>query len=200
MPELRAVMKTFLREHAAVSHSEVITLARALWTEPVYELRMAAVELLVLKGPMLEAGDLKLIERLLRGSHTWALVDPLAITVTGRLVARFPPFHTTLDRWSRDEDFWIRRASMLALLEPLRRGDGDFERFARYADAMLEEKEFFIRKSIGWVLREISKKRPGLVAEWLTPRAARASGVMVREAVKYLDPKQRDAILARYRG
>ena len=77
---------------------------------------------------------------------------------------------------------------MLALLGPLRRGEGDFERFGRYADAMLDEKEFFIRKAIGWVLRETSKKRPDLVYEWIAPRTDRASGVTLREALKYLDP------------
>src|SRR2546421_683608 len=66
-----------------------------------------------------------------------------------------------------------------------------------YADRRLEEREFFIRKAIGWVLREVSKKRPDLVFEWLEPRAARASGVTTREAVKYLSPSQRHAILER---
>jgi plasmid stability protein len=47
----------------------------------------------------------------------------------------------------------VRRTALLALLLPLRRGAGDF---ARYAEALLEEREFFIRKAIGWVLRETS--------------------------------------------
>ena len=83
---------------------------------------------------------------------------------------------------------------MLALLVPLRQGGGDFVRFGRYADAMLDEREFFIRKAIGWVLRDTGRKRPDLVYEWLLPRAARASGVTIREAVKPLSPAQRDAI------
>ena len=74
--------------------------------------------------------------------------------------------------------------------------DGDFERFSRYADAMLEEKEFFIRKAIGWVLRETAKKRPQMVYEWVLPRARRASGVTWREAIKPLSERQRAAILA----
>ena len=51
---------------------------------------------------------------------------------------------------------------------------------------MLEEREFFIRKAIGWVLREVAKRRPELVTTWLTPRVHRASGVTFREAIKYL--------------
>jgi len=83
---------------------------------------------------------------------------------------------------------------------PLRRGGGDFERFARYADAMLDEHEFFIRKAIGWVLRETGKRRPDLVADWLAPRIPRASGVTVREAVKPLPPARREELLAAYRA
>ncbi len=61
---------------------------------------------------------------------------------------------------------------------------------------MLEEREFFIRKAIGWILRDTGRRRPDLVYEWLLPRAPRASGVTIREAVKYLAPDQRDAVLA----
>jgi 3-methyladenine DNA glycosylase AlkD len=74
----------------------------------------------------------------------------------------------------------------LTLLKPLREGGGDWNRFARYADAMVDEREFFIRKAIGWVLRDVARTRPELVYDWLLPRATRASGVTVREALKRL--------------
>jgi 3-methyladenine DNA glycosylase AlkD len=111
-------------------------------------------------------------------------------------VERDERFGAVLDRWAAAEDFWMRRSALLALLKPLRRGDGDFERFCRYADAMLDEREFFIRKAIGWVLRDTARKRPDLVYRWLLPRAARASGVTVREAVKWLSDEQRRSVLA----
>jgi 3-methyladenine DNA glycosylase AlkD len=136
-----------------------------------------------------------LLERLLRESRTWALVDGLAASVVGPLVERHPELTAVLDRWAADDDFWIRRSALLALLGPLRRGEGDFERFARYADAMLDEKEFFIRKAIGWVLRDTAKRRPDMVYEWMLPRAQRASGITVREAVKPLSEEQRQSIL-----
>jgi 3-methyladenine DNA glycosylase AlkD len=60
----------------------------------------------------------------------------------------------------------------------------------------MAEREFFIRKAIGWVLRETAKKHPDLVADWLAPRLHRASGVTIREAVKWLPAAIRDALLA----
>lgn len=196
---LRGTVKSLLREAPELHRAGLLSLVRALWPRGIFELRAAAVELLMLRGPLLEAADLALVERLLRDSHTWALVDALAVHVAGPLVVRFPGLGTTLDRWAEDADFWVRRAAMLALLLPLRRGEGDFGRFSRYADRMLEEKEFFIRKAIGWVLRETAKKRPELVEAWLAPRTNRASGVTMREAVRYVPKARREALLAAYR-
>ena len=64
---------------------------------------------------------------------------------------------------------------------------------------MLDEREFFIRKAIGWVLRETGKLRPDLVREWLAPRIDRVAGLTLREAVKYLPPDDREALMAAYR-
>jgi 3-methyladenine DNA glycosylase AlkD len=128
-------------------------------------------------------------------------VDDLAADVVGSLVVEHPGLaDAVLDRWIRDDDFWIRRSALLALLGPLRRGGGDWERFARYADEVLDEKEFFIRKAIGWVLRETAKKRPALVVDWVAARTDRISGVTIREAVRYVDPADRDALMAAYRA
>ncbi len=195
VPVIRSVVKNATKA-AALTHDDLIDLVELLWDEPVHERRAAASEVLESHVSLLRADDIALLERLLRESRTWALVDSLAASVVGPLVEREPALGTVLDRWARDDDFWIRRSALLALLLPLRQGRGDFERFGRYADAMLDEQEFFIRKAIGWVLRDTGKKRPELVFEWLLPRAARASGVTVREAVKPLREDHRAAILA----
>ena len=53
-----------------------------------------------------------------------------------------------------------------------------------------------IRKAIGWVLRDTGRRRPQLVLDWLLPRAGRASGVTLREALKPLSEEQRRQILS----
>jgi 3-methyladenine DNA glycosylase AlkD len=199
VPGVRAIVRESLRESGPLEHEHVLGLVVALWARPIHERRVTAIEVLGRHQRLLEPDDIGLLERLIRESLTWAYVDALAVDVAGRLVERYPELNAVLDRWAGDEDFWVRRASMLALLRPIRRGEGDFERFGRYADAMLEEREFFIRKAIGWVLREASKRRPELVYAWLKPRVARASGVTVREAVKYLPTAQREELMAAYR-
>jgi 3-methyladenine DNA glycosylase AlkD len=195
LPATRGLVRATLAEHPTLGHDDIVGLVDALWSREIFDCRSAAVELLRASSALLGPADIDIVERLLRRSSTWALVDPLAEHVAGGLVERHPELVGSLDRWSIDPDFWIRRSSMLALLRALRQGAGDFERFGRYADGMLDEREFFIRKAIGWVLREASRKRPDLVFAWVAPRAARCSGVTIREAVKHLTGDQRAEIL-----
>lgn len=95
-----------------------------------------------------------------------------------------------------DADFWVRRSALLTLLAGIREGQPDLERFERYATPMLGAKEFFIRKAIGWVLRETSKRNPAYVAAWTGAHLNRVSGVTFREAVRRL-PEAQAALLRR---
>jgi 3-methyladenine DNA glycosylase AlkD len=200
VPATRRATLAVRRSSPEIDRATVLGAVERLWARRIFECRMAAVDLLELFLDRLLPEDLALVERLLRESGTWALVDSLAASVAGPLAGRLPRSDRTLERWAKDPDFWIRRSALLALLLPLREGRGDLARFGRLADPMLEEKEFFVRKAIGWVLRDAGKGDPAGVAAWLLPRAARASGLTVREAVRYLPAARRAEILAAHRG
>jgi 3-methyladenine DNA glycosylase AlkD len=191
--ENRRAVKALARQHPDLTHDELLALVKALWARPIFDTRLAAAFLLEACPDELGPQDLECIKLLIGDSHTWALVDVLAGDVLGALLTRHPEAARELDVWVEDEDFWIRRAALLANLEPLKAGQS-FDRFARYADALLDETEFFIRKAIGWVLREQGRRDPDQVYEWLKPRIKRASGVTVKEAVKYLTAPQREAL------
>jgi 3-methyladenine DNA glycosylase AlkD len=199
VPEMRRAVRVFGKEHPDLTRDQLVGVVEALWSEPVFERRLVAVLLLEASPELVAPRDLKLIERLVRDSGTWALVDPLASDVLGELLLRYPRAAARLNRWSRDDDFWLRRASLLAWIEPIKAG-APMDRFLRYADLMLDETEFFIRKAIGWVLREAGKTRPEEVVAWLAPRTARASGVTMKEAVKYVDESDRERLMAAYKA
>lgn len=182
------------------SQTDLIGMVETLWSAPIHERRLAAVLLLERFVDGLSVDDLSLIERLVRESRTWALVDGLASEVLGRLVKRDPDAVSgQLHRWAADGDFWVRRAALLAELRPIRAG-APLDRFLARAEPMLEEREFFIRKAIGWVLREAGKRRPHEVVAWLAPRTDRASGVTMREAVRYLPEEDAARLMTAYRA
>jgi 3-methyladenine DNA glycosylase AlkD len=174
LPDLRKVVK----QHKDADPAQ-------LWRLPLWEARMAAVELLRLRT--LTTSDLPRIETMIRAAAGWALVDPLAGDIAGRIALNEPrSAWPVIDTWAQDEDFWVRRSALLCLLPGIRANQPDLDRLDRYAATMLGEKEFFIRKAIGWVLRELSKKDPAYVTAWTERHLAAMSGVTFREAVRRL--------------
>jgi 3-methyladenine DNA glycosylase AlkD len=158
----------------------------ALFATDGFDLRSAAVALLDRKVTLLEPGDAPWLAELARRGACWAHVDWLVTKAIAPLLEDHRSLPRLVRAWARDDSFWVRRVALLAQLPALRRGGGDFALFAEVAAPMLEEREFFIRKAIGWVLREVSKKRPKLVQGFLAKHRARCSGVTLREATKYL--------------
>jgi alkylated DNA nucleotide flippase Atl1/3-methyladenine DNA glycosylase AlkD len=185
-PDLRAAARLWLKAHPDLDRPALLALAADLWATNSHELRSFGMELLQARVALLRSEDVDFLEDLLRRSRSWAYVDFIATQIVGPLVERDARLNARLDRWVKDPDFWLRRSAVLALLVPLRRGGGDWPRFVRYADRLLEEKEFFIRKALGWVLREVAKKDPERVRRFLEEREGRVSGVTRREAEKYL--------------
>ncbi|MGW1988813.1 DNA alkylation repair protein [Embleya sp. NPDC001921] len=186
VPVLRKTVTATARARPEPTRAELLAWVDALWARSVHESHFAAIELLRLQPRVLTRADLPLVERLIRESAGWVYVDTLAEKVAGVLMGREPADFATADAWAADRDFWIRRAALLSLLPGIRAGAPDLVRFDRYADAMLEEREFFIRKAIGWLLREIAKRDPAYVIAWTTAHRARMSGVTLREAIRRL--------------
>lgn len=185
VPDVRKTVKaayTALRP----DHDELVALVSALWVSEIYERRLAAVELLKAGQASLSPDDLPRIEGMIREGAMWSLVDPLSGDVAGRIVLSDAACAATIDRWSADPDFWVRRCALLTLLAGMRAGHPDLDRFTAYADAMLDETQFFVRKAIGWVARELSKSRPQFVVSWAERNVGRMSGVTFREVVRRL--------------
>lgn len=196
MPGIRSVVRAHLDGHPGLDGPAALEAAPVLWAADVYELRQAAVLLLERRRRDLGTDDLHAVEDLLREAHTWALVDPLAIKVVGDIALRDAAAWRHIDRWVTDREMWLRRSALLAHLPALRADLAAFPRFAAHADALLDEREFFIRKAIGWVLREVAKRDSGVVRDWLEPRMRRASGVTRREALTYLPEADRSRLAA----
>jgi 3-methyladenine DNA glycosylase AlkD len=179
MPRLRSTTRAFLRDHGDLDATARLRLVPLLWDRQVHELRRIAVLLLEDAADDLDADTLNLLEGLiaLHDDRVWQRTD----------------------RWVADDDLWVRRTALLAHLPALRIDRTRFEHFAGQADALLDDGEFFIRKAIGWVLREVARRDPAVVTAWLEPRTSHVSGVTIREAVRYLPAGDRDRLLAAHR-
>jgi len=186
VPAVRRVVRNWARRHPQLSHDEVFAVADALWSEPVHERRLAAIELLQVYPRCIGSDDLLWFDRRLRECRTWALVDPLAGLVVADLVARsWSESVPALDLWVHDTDFWMRRSAVLALRSAVRRGD-HLDQLFDFAELLLPDTEFFVRKAIGWVLREVAPHHPREVSAWLRAHVEDISLVTLREPLRKL--------------
>jgi 3-methyladenine DNA glycosylase AlkD len=194
MPTIRKASKALAARVQVDDDESLRRLVEALWATRVHELRAVAMLVLERRVAALGARDLRLLERLLRESRSWAYLDWICLKVLAPMLLRVRRLRQALPRWARDDDFWMRRAALLTLLPAVKRGEVPFSAFAVLAVPMLGEKEFFIRKAIGWVLRDTSKRRPELVAEFVREHGAAMSGLTRREATRRLPPKLRASL------
>jgi 3-methyladenine DNA glycosylase AlkD len=183
----------FVKAHKdALDHDGVVGAVDALYATDWFDLHSAAVGVLDRKRKLIGGDDAAWLIGLVRQSHCWAHVDWLATKIVPHALPEKPA--RLLRTWARDDDFWVRRTALLAQLDALRAGGGDFELFAALAVPMLGEKEFFIRKAIGWILRDTSKRRPELVAAFVRAHGAAMSGLTYREATRRLPEKLRKSL------
>ena len=191
---IRAAVREYCDAHPDLTRAELRAIASTLYATDVHELRAAAIGVLERERETLDDRDLPWLIGLVRQSKSWAYVDWISPKVIGDVIARDPRARARLSVWAKDPNFWVRRAALLAEHDALRAGGGDFALWSRLASSMLDEREFFIRKAIGWVLREVSKKRPELTYAFLRKHRDAVSGLSLREGAKYLSASQRKAL------
>jgi 3-methyladenine DNA glycosylase AlkD len=194
--DVRSASRELCRAHPELTRPQLLALVEALYATDYFDLRSAGLAVLEKRAALLEADDAEWLIDLARRSANWAHVDYLAIKTIGQLVAAHPQLLRRLRVWAKDPSFWVRRVALLAQLEAFRVGEGDFARFAAIAAPLLPDKEFFIRKAIGWVLREVGKKRPELTYEFLRAHRDQLSGLTLREGARRLPPALRDRLIS----
>jgi hypothetical protein len=170
---VRGTIRDVGRRYPKLSHDEITALSSELWAVPVFERRLAAVVLLQSNLRLLDNSDLTRLEGFVRSARLPALVDPLAVDVIGPMIeglnaSRRVRADAVMDRWSADDDVWLRRAVVMSPLRALQSGGGDWDGFARRAKILLEQSHGaaadggVVREAVALVLAEVAKTRPEL--------------------------------------
>src|SRR5205814_1691733 len=126
-----------------------------LWKQPYREEKYTALSYAGKFKAFVNIDSVPLYERLIREGAWWDFVDDIATHFVGEVLLRDRQrMKPIMDEWIRDDDMWIRRSALLAHNRHKRETDEEqlYDHILHCAD----EKEFFIRKAIGWALREYS--------------------------------------------
>jgi 3-methyladenine DNA glycosylase AlkD len=175
-------MKKCFRPESQGDYKEAVL---ALWALPHREEKYAAITFALQNRPFITSKSLPLYERLIREGAWWDLVDGVAADLVGRvLLEHRRETRPVIERWVDDDDLWIRRTAIIVHLRHKEHTDADqlFDHCLRRA----HEKEFFIRKAIGWALREYSITAPEIVRGFLLENRENLSGLSFREGAKRL--------------
>ncbi|NTV71109.1 MAG: DNA alkylation repair protein [Azonexaceae bacterium] len=154
-----------------------------LWALPAREYQYVAVDLLRRQNRRLTAADLPALEALVQTKSWWDSVDGLAPTI-GAIVAREPQLVSRMDALIGAPDFWLRRVALLHQLDW--KENTDTARLFDFCLRCAGEREFFIRKAIGWALRQYARTDPAAVRRFLDENREKISGLSFREAAKHL--------------
>lgn len=184
-PVRRQLAQTALAGLPRPDDADLSDLARSLWEKPEREYQYAAIDQMRKAARRLPATFLTELRWMIVTKSWWDSCDPLASTVVGGIVKRSPASASVMESWILDDNLWLRRAALLHQLKW--KGRCDQDRLFRFCDITMEEKDFFIRKAIGWALRQHARVAPDEVSQFLLENRSRLSGLSFREAAKHLD-------------
>jgi 3-methyladenine DNA glycosylase AlkD len=188
-PERRAAVTPLLRRLAGLGGDDLLLLANELWLLPRREYQYVALDLLARYSKNLNLDHVEPLLALVQQKSWWDSVDGLASVIgdvlrAGR--AQAPACQDRMDLAVEDGNLWVRRTAMLH--QNGWRAETDTQRLFAYALSLAPEPDFFIRKAIGWALRDHAHHNPALIRAFLQAQRHRLSSLTLREAGKHLGP------------
>ena len=185
-PGQRVIERELRRRFVPEGAGDWEAAVRALWAGPERELQYLAIG--YAKGfrrRYLTLAAVPLFEELVRDAGWWDRVDDLAANCLGPVVARHrEAMRPILERWIEDPDLWIRRTAILVHLK--HGGETDVPMLFEFCRRQASDRTFWIRKAIGWALRQHARTDPQAVRAFVGELGDALSGLSRREATKHL--------------
>jgi len=180
---LREATKEFFSKNGYTKAEKLGELSLFLWNLNEREYQQVVVDLLHKFANKLKKEDISWIEQLIVSKSWWDTVDGLAAWICGTYFINYPEqIIPVTGVWMDSNNIWLQRSALLFQLKYKRKTDTDL--LGNYIERLINHKDFFIRKAIGWVLREYSKTNPIWVKTFVKEHSL--SGLSYREAIKYI--------------
>jgi 3-methyladenine DNA glycosylase AlkD len=186
-PRLHELDRSVLAGLDPPTEADLVATALGCWDRPEREFQYFACGYLRAHVGGCAAGFLGTVRLLVVTKSWWDTVDTLAAHTVGPLVTRHPELAATMDAWVAEENMWLVRTAILHQLRYKQRTDAD--RLFAYCTAQAGHRDFFIRKAIGWALREYARTDPEAVRSFVHEHSTRLSPLSVREALKNITPR-----------
>jgi 3-methyladenine DNA glycosylase AlkD len=182
-PLRKEISKSFLTKNHLPDQHEVFKIVNELWAQPQRELQYFAMAMLQKYTLTSPADWIDLYEKLIIQKSWWDTVDGLAAWNVGDHFLKFPEqISPYTNNWMDSENMWLQRTCLIFQLRY--KDQTDFELLKSFIIPLSSSKEFFIRKAIGWALRQYSKTNPLVVKEFVKEHPL--SNLSYREAIRLI--------------
>jgi 3-methyladenine DNA glycosylase AlkD len=184
-PERLSIIRAFKKQYAPDSQAQYLANVQALWQLPHREEKYLAINYAEQFPAFIAPPALSLYEQMVRQGAWWDYVDVIAGHLVGKVLLENESLVRPLvDSYVDDADLWIRRTALLSHLD--HKDKTSQKHLFAYCLKLAHEKEFFIRKAIGWALRQYSYSDPEAVRRFLEKNRARLSPLSYNEGAKNL--------------
>lgn len=188
LPQIRKLCRSVFDDHRLPDRDSWETAVRLMWDDAEFrEERYAAIELTGHRTYVgyQDSAALPLYEHLIVSGAWWDYVDAVAIHRVGPIARSEPQVVAPILRsWATDENMWRRRTSIIA--QNGARADTDVDLLTSCLAPNLDHRDFFVRKAIGWALRDYARTDPDWVRRYLAEYGDQMSGLSRREAAKHI--------------
>ena len=127
-------------------------------------------------------------------SANWATTDSICGVLIGPLLVDYPDLADRLHSWSKDRNMWVRRASIVGLIPPIRKGHA-LDIAYDIARTLHDDKEDLIQKAVGWTLREAGKVDSQRLEKYLRAEGPNIPRTTVRYAIERFPVAKRRQLL-----
>ncbi|HYV35270.1 MAG TPA: DNA alkylation repair protein, partial [Gemmataceae bacterium] len=126
--------------------------------------------------------------------QSWAVIDELCGDILGPILQRVPSYFGLVKSWHKSADMWLRRAAMVVLVKPARRGLLLDEAY-RTAGKLLNEPEDLVQKAVGWLLKEAGKTDMDRLESFLFANSSQCARTTFRYAIERFPEATRKRLL-----
>ncbi|HJM33633.1 MAG: DNA alkylation repair protein [Candidatus Marinimicrobia bacterium] len=183
-PRRRAITQQWWQLQSFHSEHDLKTIMNDLWLRDEREFQYVACDTGKKYKRLWTPDSIPFLQQLICIKSWWDTVDVIACHMVGTVVRQYPEMVKTMDCWIDHPNMWIRRSAILHQLHFKKLTNE--KRLFSYCIKQMHETEFFIRKAIGWALRQYSYTAPQVVIQFVKKHRDGLSSLSVREALKAL--------------
>lgn len=194
-PEIHAMARDFSASHRDAELEEVHKTVDELWHSGILEARSLAASILMRFKRRLDKNSFELVSEWYDDVDNWANCDAVSVFVLAEFMFRDDEITSRVSEWIRSPNPWRRRGAVTSTIPANREGRSDAKTVLEMVRSLLDDDEYFVKKSLGWVLRELGKSRPKTVASFLKKHKEKLNKEQLKKAAKYIPRELATGIL-----